>query len=464
MSTSPRRRALVAGIALLVVAAAGVFWVNRPRSVTIGAVYPTGGGQGPGGVEEYRGLTLAAALQNIDGGVHGQTIDLHLKPADSADGAPAAVQALAAEGAKVIAGSYGSTISFPAAQAAYNRGLDFWETGAVGDLGMLATDVPPSYLGANVFRFPPAGTVLGSSAVDFVANELKASLPDRPLRYTVAYVDDAYGSEVGKGALDEIAKLGLPLGTRIPYNPGHADFNAIADQIAAAKTDVLFVASYIDDAVAMRKAILDRHVPLVTNIGTSSSYCLPAFGAALGQQAVGLFASDKPDGDVLKTSNLTPEATSALEWARGEYAKRYGGTMTAAALTGFAGGWALFHYVLPAASSFTPKAIAAAARSVQLPMGALPNGSGLAFGAPGSASAGENLRALSVIWEWTAPNTRSVVWPPSYATSPILYPKGTPTFLYPKGTPAFLYPKGTPAFLYPKGTPAFLHLPVPSGA
>ena len=52
-------------------------------------------------------------------------------------------------------------------------------------------------------------------------------------------------------------------------------------------------------------------------------------------------------------------------------------------------------------------------------MGALPNGSGLAFGAPGSSGAGENLRALSVIWEWTAPNTRSVVWPPAYATSPI---------------------------------------------
>ena len=165
-----KRKALIAGIALALAAAAVVFWVARRPSVTIGAVYPTGGGQGPGGVEEYRGLTLAAALQNREGGVQGRTIDIHLKAADSADAAPGAVQALASQGAPVIAGSYGSTISFPAAQAAYNRGLDFWETGAVGDLGMLATDVPPPYLGSSVFRFPPAGTVLGSSAVDFVAN------------------------------------------------------------------------------------------------------------------------------------------------------------------------------------------------------------------------------------------------------------------------------------------------------
>jgi len=414
-----KRKALIAGIALVLVGAAVVFRVTRRPSMTIGAVYPTGGGQGAGGVEEYRGLVLAGALQNIDGGVHGRTIDIHLKAADSADAAPAAVQALASQGAAVIAGSYGSTISFPAAQAAYHRGLDFWETGAVGDLGMLATDVPPPYLGSNVFRFPPAGTVLGSSAVDFVANQLKSSLPDRPLRYTVAYVNDAYGAEVAQGALDQISKQGLTLAAKIPYDLLHADYNAVVDQIAAARTDVLFVASYIDDAVSMRKAILAKHVPLVANIGTSSSYCLPAFGEQLGPQAVGLFASDKPDGDILKASNLTPEAASALAWGRAQYAKRYGGTMTAAALTGFAGGWALFHHVLPAARALTPKAIADAARSTQLPMGALPNGSGLAFGAPGSSRAGENLRALSVIWEWTAPNTRSVVWPPAYATSPI---------------------------------------------
>jgi ABC-type branched-subunit amino acid transport system substrate-binding protein len=414
-----KRKALIAGIALALAAAAIVFWVARRPTLTIGAVYPTGGGQGPGGIEEYRGLTLAAALQNNDGGVDGRTIDIHLKAADSADAAPGAVQALASQGAPVIAGSYGSTISFPAAQAAYHRGLDFWETGAVGDLGMLATDVPPPYLGSNVFRFPPAGSVLGSSAVDFVANQLRSSLPDRPLRYTVAYVNDAYGAEVGQGALDQISKLGLTLAAKIPYDLLHADYNAIVDKIAAARTDVLFVASYIDDAVSMRKAILAKHVPLVANIGTSSSYCLPAFGEQLGPQAVGLFASDKPDGDILKASNLTPEAASALEWGRSEYARRYGGPMTAAALTGFAGGWALFHHVLPAAKALTPTAIADAARSTQLPMGALPNGSGLAFGRPGGAGAGENLRALSVIWEWTAPNTRSVVWPPAYATSPI---------------------------------------------
>ena len=35
--------------------------------------------------------------------------------------------------------------------------------------------------------------------------------------------------------------------------------------------------------------------PACANIGSSSSYCMPAFGRRLGADAVGLFASDKPD-------------------------------------------------------------------------------------------------------------------------------------------------------------------------
>ena len=409
----------VAVVAAVVVVAGVLAWVRHKAPIYVGAIYPTSGGQGPGGLEEYRGVELAAALANSQGGVKGRPINIHLQATESADGAPQAVSTLVARGAQFILGSYGSTISFPAAQAAYNRGRLFWETGAVGDLGMLEAQQPPPYLGNLVFRFPPAGTVLGRSAVDFVASTLKDQLPARPLTYSVAYVDDAYGSEVAAGALGELSKLGLALATKIPYDLKTADYAAMAAQIAASHTDVLFVASYINDAVSLRQQILAQHVPLVASIGTSSSYCLPEFGQQLGTQAVGLFASDKPDGDILKTSNLTPDAARALAWARGEYTRRYGGDMSAAALTGVAGAWALFHDVMPAATALTPAAVASAAEAADLPMGALPNGSGLSFGKRGTVQAGENLNALSVIWEWTAPNDREIVYPPAYATSPI---------------------------------------------
>jgi hypothetical protein len=52
-------------------------------------------------------------------------------------------------------------------------------------------------------------------------------------------------------------------------------------------------------------------------------------------------------------------------------------------------------------------------------LGALPNGSGLRFGDPGTRDAGDNLRAAGVIWEWIRPGEHVVVWPPPFATHPV---------------------------------------------
>jgi hypothetical protein len=158
----------------------------------------------------------------------------------------------------------------------------------------------------------------------------------------------------------------------------------------------------------------------VASIGTSSSYCHPAFGLALGDEAVGLFASDKPDGDILDPDRISPQAAELLRWARDEYRRRFGGPMEAPVLSGFAAGWALFAHVLAGAEDLTPKGISAAALAVRLPVGSLPNGSGLELAPADAPHAGANLRAVSVIWEWVRPNVREVVWPPVFATSPIV--------------------------------------------
>jgi hypothetical protein len=116
---------------------------------------------------------------------------------------------------------------------------------------------------------------------------------------------------------------------------------------------------------------------------------------------------------------LAPGARALLDRADATYRKANGHSMSAAALAGFSGAWALFRYVLPEARSVAPADVAAAARRARVPAGGLPNGSGLEFAPPGGADAGANLRAASVIWEWTQVNQREVTWPPQFATSPI---------------------------------------------
>ena len=388
---------------------------GRPEPLRVGAIYPMSGSQGPGGIEEYRGVEMAARLANQRGGVAGRPVELVPVDVPEADAAPGAVRRLAGQGVEVMLGSYGSTISEPAALTASRGGQVFWETGAVGELMGLPSG------GDRVFRVAPAGSLLGKTAMDFVAEQLLPRLKHRPggLRYTVAAVDDQFGDGVARGAVAELRSRGLTVAGDLRYDPRRDPAVQVVRRIAATRPDVLFVVAYIDDGVAIRKQIVRQGLHLVANIGTSSSYCMPAFGQALGKDAVGLFASDKPAADWLSARGLAPDAIALLNQANHAYRDAYGDSMSATALAGFAGAWALLHFVLPKAGSTDPGQVAAAARAINVPMGGLPNGSGLRFGTVGTPDASDNVAAASVIWEWVGVNDRQITWPPRFATAPV---------------------------------------------
>lgn len=414
-------------LVLLIVSGMAAVGCGNSRSVptiAIGSLYPTSGAQGTGGTEEARGVQLAVEWANDHGGVKGRQVRLQTADAPRAEAVPAAMARLRGQGASIVIGSHGSAISAAAAQTASEHDMSFWETGAVGLVG---TDVAG---GSRFFRLAPMGASLGQAAVAFVRDQLAAQLSatKQPLRYAVAYVDDPYGGAVGEGAAAEVERSpekATLVGT-FRYDARTTDFNALASEIGRVRPDVLFVAAYLDDGVALRKAVRAANLPLLANIGTSSSYCMPSFGEALGDDAVGLFASDKPDAADVRAEALSPEGRAALQWVDDEYQQRWHEPMSAPALSGFSNAYALLVHVLPAASGLNADAVAEAALNVKLPEGTLANGAGLDIAPPDSADAGNNRRAASVIWEWVAPRTRAVVWPPAYATHPIVAPPISP--------------------------------------
>jgi len=409
---------IVAVVALVAVTAGGCARSGAPAHLVVGAIYPTTGSQAPGGSAEARGVGLAVEWANAHGGVHGRQLDLAVLDTPSAEAVPAAMESLRRRGVSVVIGSHGSPISAVAADVATQTGMSFWETGAVGQVG------PDTAGSRNFFRLSPMGANLGRAAISFVRDELAPKLaPAGPLRYAVAYVDDAYGRAVGEGAAAEAGVGGNLVGT-FPYDATTTDFGALAAQIGAAHPDVLFVSAYLDDGIALRRAVVAAGIPLAANIGTSSSYCMPSFGEALGDAAVGLFASDKPDAADIRSDALSDEGRQALTWVSGRYQDRYHEPMDAPALSGFANASALLSHVLPAATSLRADDVAAAAVRVKLARGTLANGAGLDLAPADAPDAGANRNAAGVIWEWVAPRTRAVVWPPAYATHPIV---ATPT-------------------------------------
>jgi branched-chain amino acid transport system substrate-binding protein len=410
-----RPATLALALAILLLCSSCSLIREHPSSLIVGAIYPLGESLGIGGVDEHRGVLLAADLVNQDGGVNGHPIQIVSVDAEGSDAAPGAVALVASKGAQIVLGSYSSLVSGPASAAAAARGMLFWETGAVG---MLA---PGSDLGGLTFRVPPTGEVLGRAAIRFIADELAPTWhrDPRTLRFAISYVNDAYGRSVERGGISALREAGLKDVANFGYDPRSVDMKALVHRIAQAKPDVLFVSAYLDDAIALRRQIVKQHVHLLANIGTSSSYCMPQFGETLGKDAVGVFASDKPSATSIDPSALPAATQALLARADADYKARWGEDMSPPALAGFSGAWALFTDVLPNASSNDPAAVADAARAVDLPRGSLPNGSGLRFGALGTPDAGDNVAASSVIWKWVSPGNAAVIWPPAFATAPM---------------------------------------------
>ncbi len=401
------RRLLLAFLGLVTLAT-GCAKASGSGAVQVGGLYPTSGPQADAGVEEQRGVQLAVQWANAHGGVHGRDIRLTTVNTPTPESASNALRTLVNKGIDVVLGSQSSAISDAIATATRRESVAYFETGAVGQIEA------PNVGGRTFFRLAPMGANLGRAAIGFVSDQL---YPGRPLRWAVAHVDDVYGNAVAGGAVADIEARGETLAGEVKYDAHTFDPAAVSAQLVALKPDALFVSAYLDDAVALRRATAASPLKVLAEIGTSSSYCHPGFGAALGDQAVGLFASDKPDAADVRPDALRPEARQALAWAAARYQSLYNTPMSAPALSGFSGALAVLGHVLPAAKSMSVNAVRDAATRITLPDGSLPNGSGLALAPAGAPDAGDNRNATSVIWEWVAPGTRAVVWPPAFATS-----------------------------------------------
>jgi branched-chain amino acid transport system substrate-binding protein len=403
------RARLLLPLALLVLAACiqAAPATSQPRLV-IGAVYPLTGPQAEGGRQELGGVRAALATAGLAGEVRLDVVSVETPAA-----ARAAVDRLIDQDhVSVILGTYGSTLSEAAAERADARRTVYWETGAVADL--------VTQRRRYVFRTVATGMTLGTTAVTFTDRVLlpAAGLAPAAARAVIVSVDDVYGRSVADAEQQLAAELGIPVVDRVQYQVSTLAATQVAARVAAAHPDYLWDVSYVDDGVAIWRAVEEQGVRLRAAVGTSSAFCMPEFGHRLGQQAVGLYAADKPDGQI-GTAALTPAARDLLERARTAYAAEgLGQSMPIPAVAGFVGGWTLFHEVLRGVrGAVTPDAVRAAAYQVDDPEGTSINGGGVRFAGPDQPDAGQNRRAPSVVGQWQAVDVMRTVYPAGFATA-----------------------------------------------
>jgi branched-chain amino acid transport system substrate-binding protein len=450
--TWPRRL----GVLLLCIALApSLLACGTGRSpIRIGAVFPISGNAASLAVPELQGVQIAADLVNADGGIDGRRVELVVRDLRSRDEADGVMAELAGQGIQIVIGAYASDLSMAASEAADRVGLLYWEAGAVADR-LTGRGLP------MVFRVGTTGGTLGANSSLFAARELAGRLGKgvSELRVALAVADDDYARTVADAAEATAADLGMPVVERTTYDMYLPDWPAVMADLKAARPDVIILASHIPDGIAFRQQMLDSGLRVGALIGSTMAECDPDFAGELGDDAIGIFASDRPTAG-FQPSALGPEAAATYarfeaEWRdaakggsgdgtgesgdEGGYGDRYDDAEysihgpaedataeeSEEALAGFTAAWALFHHVLPTAAAgvdagTTPSAtaVADAARALDLPEGSLPNGAGLRFSTDPS-SLGQNERAAAVIWQWTAVRTYEFVWPPTYATDDI---------------------------------------------
>jgi len=362
--------------------------------------------------DEYRGAQIAEQLVNAAGGVGGKQIALDVRDVENAAQVRSAAAGLAADGVPAVIGAYSSELSIPAAAAVSHRGLVYWETGAVADQ-LTGKGLP------MVFRVGADGADLGGNSAQFLIEQIGPRLQTAPsgLHVFLVTADDAYAHSVADAARAGLVKRGALIAGEGVYNPYVPDWRRVLDAIAATKPNILVLSSHIPDGIAFRRAFIASGLHVQAFLGTTMAQCLPDFGYTLGADAVGVFASDRPPNG-FNASALDGAALSLYNHFAAVWQQQTGRAPSEEGIAGFSAAWVLFNNVLPHAASHQPNDIAAAARSLDLPQGSLPNGGGVLFSSDPSRL-GQNTRAAAVIWQWQAVDDWYVVWPPVYATSTI---------------------------------------------
>ena len=417
-----RKAVLLAAISLLAAIGCTASAQEPPGTIVLGAIYPLTGPQAPGGREELNGVQTALEIAQQRGVFGSRHVQLHIISVTTPDEARAAVDRLIDRyHVPAIIGTYGSTLAQVAAPEADRRHVIYWETGAVAD----SITIGRRY----VFRTVATGSTLGREAADFTRGVLLPAASEAPsaARVVIAAVNDVYGRSVADAEVARAAEHGITVVDRIDYDPNTLDAASISQRVAADRPDYLWDVSYIDDGIALwqavQAALQAQDVHLRGAIGTSSAFCMPEFGQRLGEQAVGVYAADKPDGSAVPPSLLQPATRELQSAAEAAYEARSAGQkMTIPAVAGFVGGWALFQGVLPTIhGSVTPDSIRTAAYALNEPQYSTINGGGIEFARPGTVNAGQNLLATAVVGQWQAVNTMHIVYPAPFAQArPIL--------------------------------------------
>ncbi len=403
-------RAIVLGI---MVAALGATSAFASEPIRIGVFQPLTGQFTKNGTEHWAAMQIARDMINERGGINGRQIEYILADIPTAAAAISeAERVITRENVKITTGSGLSPLAIAVSQAAERHKVFHWET--VG-----AAEIITRRGFKYTFQVGGASRLYAQAALDFTLEDLAARLNKAPdaLRIALLWENRALGQSIAEGVRAYAQEKGIKLIYDEGYDAFITDMTAIVQQLKDAKPDVMLAVSYPNDAILFQRKAKELNFYVQAFVGITGGYSNPDLRDAIGNAVQGIFVSEFPprvNPDILKPETLA---------AANEFFKRYEAKMGRApaghASASFSGLWGLFTEVFPKAKTFEPDELREIALGLDLPIGSLPNGSGIKFTnndwAPEPKDAGQNLRAAIGVWQWQSSGNNEV-YPQALAT------------------------------------------------
>jgi branched-chain amino acid transport system substrate-binding protein len=351
----------------------------------IGAINPYSGPLALYGDELARGYQLALDERNAKGGLLGRKVELLRGDATTAQQGIAAVDQLATrDNVELFIGTYVSTVSNAASDAALRHRRIYWDTNA------LAAELTERKL-PNFVRAGPNAQNFADMSVRVVVEMIAPLLGKQPkdLRVLVEHEESISGKSIADAQHKLLQEKGVKVLGQGAHNIKATDLTDVVLRARRANPDVFMNMGFVPDTNLLLKSAREQGYkpPIIVLTGTGDT---PETLEALGAEYLeGIFVVSYPRPDI--SEKFGPGASAYLA----AYRKAYGREPIAPqGLTAFTGMKLLLEAVEAAGSTEMTK-VRAAAANMDRPANSYASGFGVKFD-----DKFQNLRAQPTVIQW----------------------------------------------------------------
>ena len=276
------------GVVLLMCAVllAGGTIVLAADTVKLGVVEPLTGSLKSFGDQIQKGMMMSQDEFNAKGGftkgpLAGKQLELVFVDNESTKGKSAAIaeQFVTVDKYPIILGGYSSTDVLEIGPVAEKTGVPYLtNSGATDKLSQMGIK--------SVFRMNPTSTQYIAGLDDFLTNVVK------PKTVAILYEDTDYGKSTSASMRTFCQKAGLQVVFDEAYAAKSPDYNVMLLKMKATNPDVVFMVSYLMDAILLTKQAKELGIKPKIFAGGAAGFVMPEYPVQAGAAAENVITAD----------------------------------------------------------------------------------------------------------------------------------------------------------------------------